>query len=91
MRSAVVSTITRTASTCGSSMVCTPMKCGPTTFQCMCFSVRARSFNAFSRSCSSSMTSCASSGFMPGTVKAGAERRVLRAVAIGVSSMIEYG
>src|SRR5262249_15942276 len=31
IRSARSSTISRTASTCGSSIWCTPMKCGPTT------------------------------------------------------------
>ena len=50
MRSAVSSTMTRTASTCGSSMVCTAMKFGPMTFQWTCLSVSARSLSESSRS-----------------------------------------
>jgi len=58
----------RTASYCGSSISCTAMKCGPTTFQCTCLRVRARSFSAFNRSCSNTMTFSASLGSSPGTV-----------------------
>jgi hypothetical protein len=39
IRSAMSSTMARTASTCGSSMVYTAMKFGPTTFQCTCLRV----------------------------------------------------
>ena len=49
MRSAIASTISRTDSTCGSIIWWTAMKCGPTTFQCTCLSVRARSLRASSR------------------------------------------
>jgi hypothetical protein len=59
MRSATSSTIDRTASICGSSMVCTAMTCGPTPFQWMCLSVSARSLSALSRSCRRVMTSSA--------------------------------
>src|ERR1700748_915801 len=60
IRSAVSSTMSRTESTCGSSMVWTAMKCGPTTFQWMCLRVRARSLSAFRRSCKIVATSDAS-------------------------------
>ena len=49
MRSAVSSTMARTASTCGSSISCTPMNAGPTTFQWMCFRVSWRSMRVTSR------------------------------------------
>src|SRR6478736_4552647 len=49
MRSAMASTMARTASTCGSIISCTAMKCGPVTFQWMCLSVSARSLSAFRR------------------------------------------
>src|SRR3954454_5431533 len=38
-----------TLAACGSSIVCTPMKCGPTTFQWMCLSVSPRSIREASR------------------------------------------
>src|SRR3954447_7403240 len=38
-----------TLAACGSSIVCTPMKCGPTTFQWMCLSVSPRSIRETSR------------------------------------------
>ena len=51
MRSAVSSAIARTASTCGSSISWTAMKCGPTTFQWTCLSVRCEVGEGVSRSC----------------------------------------
>src|SRR3954454_20110477 len=68
IRSAVSSAIARTASTCGSIISCTAMKCGPTTFQCTCLRVRWRSLWACSRRCSRSITRTAFSLLMPGTV-----------------------
>ena len=49
MRSATTSTIARTSSICGSSISCTPMKPGPTTFQWACFRVSCRSLRACRR------------------------------------------
>ena len=68
IRSAISSTMARTASTCGSSIVWTAMKFGPVTFQCMCLRVRARSLRELSRSCSNAVTRLALSLFIPGTV-----------------------
>jgi anti-sigma B factor antagonist len=68
IRSAVSSTMARTASTCGSSIVCTAMKFGPITFQCTCLRVSARSLSEFNRSWSSLITRSALSFLIPGTV-----------------------
>lgn len=68
MRSAVVSIISRTASTWGSSISWTAMKWGPTTFQWTCLSVSARSLSECSRMRSTSTTRTASSFDIPGTV-----------------------
>ena len=52
----VSSAIARTASTWGSIISCTAMKCGPTTFQWTCLRVRCRSLWACSRVWRISMT-----------------------------------
>ena len=57
-----------TASYCGSSIVCTAMNCGPTTFQWMCLRVSDRSVRALSRAWSSSTNSWAVCWEMPGMV-----------------------
>src|SRR5258707_9326190 len=57
MRSATSSAYPRTSSTCGSIISCTPMKFGPTTFQCTCLSVRCRSLYVLSTFCKMSATS----------------------------------
>ncbi len=75
MRSAVASTIARTASTCGSIISCTAMKCGPTTFQWMCLSVSCRSLSACSRSWRIPAIFAPSSGVSDGTVYFGRSER----------------
>ena len=71
MRSATSSAYPRTAMTCGSIIWCTPMKLGPTTFQCTCFSVRCRSLYVLSCFCRSLATSLPWRALRPGMVNCG--------------------
>ena len=71
MRSATSSAYPRTAMTCGSIISCTPMKLGPTTFQCTCFSVRCRSLYVLSCFCRSLATSLPWRALRPGMVNCG--------------------
>ena len=71
MRSATSSAYPRTAMTCGSIIWCTPMKLGPTTFQCTCFSVRCRSLYVASCFCRSLATSLPGRALRPGMVNCG--------------------
>ena len=57
--------------TCGSIIPCTPMKLGPTTFQCTCFSVRCRSLYVLSCFCRSLATSLPWRALRPGMVNCG--------------------
>src|SRR5689334_9886155 len=68
IRSAASSAYPRTSSTCGSIISCTPMKLGPTTFQCTCLRVRCRLLYVLSCFCSKSATLLPSFSDMPGMV-----------------------